>query len=1390
MKNDESNFNTDKKTICLNMIVRNEAHIIASTLQNILDHMPIDYWVISDTGSTDNTIDIINAFFSEKNIPGEIFLDEWKDFGHNRTKMLEHAFNKTDYVFIFDADDLICGSAILAVGSNILTKDAYYIPFENPISYHRLILASNRMRWKYVGVLHEYIVNIDPIRSEEYLSGDYYINSRRLGNRSKNPNKYLDDAITLENAFQMETVDIHLKNRYAYYCAQSYHDAGKHEKAIEWYEKTLTLDYSPQYKYIACIRAGDCYMHLKNPDGAIKIWGKAYEYDKERPEAISNIMEYYYKNGVHFMVTALYNQFKSRICFDITNEQSKYKVFLDYSKFHNIHYYNSISGYYSGDFLSAYEACKYLLLHDTNTLYMENAISNLKFYRDQFKQDAYNEPLLQFFICYLNDAQKPPHIKTQMWDLSKELIKTKYSDKYDDIARIIHLNAQHTPTNVNNSNLNNNVTKSNKYKSSNKILIYTGWMTHLWNQSHVTSKALGGSEKAVVYLSQQFPTNYEIIISGDVEEGTFNNITYVHQNNLQAILDKTEFHTVIISRYICFLERFKNIKTNKLLLSLHDTDIIKCDFTIDIPTVIQKYINHIDNVIVLTNYHKSVISSKYPVLNDKFTIINNGIDVDGIDDEVKVETDAQSLENIHGREKIPNKFVYTSCSYRGLNTLLNMWTNILSVLPDATLDISSYDTFPKNEDDARMLNIINQHSSSITHHGKLNKRDLYNMISKAEYWFYPTHFYETSCITALEMLLNNTICIYYPIGALVDTIGNYGITVNGDNAIDTIVNLSTLKKALLRKNGREYALSCSWKNRYALWEKVIGLVDSNRSIDVAADVTEVADTSLSPKKFKWCFYYHNFTIETVEQFIYNQVNHGDSGNYDILISNNKDEIIRWNPDKLSFIYAMFDDSIIHSFSTNENNKNCEISILQTEPLNLPWRLNAILDIHSKYPSIKIYDYSKSNIKILNKYNITNCEYLSYNIQPDEFNKLTTFLSENGGANGNSKLYDFGFIYNWKSLPIETQHIINPPRRSNVVDFLRNNGFKVNIIAGYDDDRDIELAKCKIILNIHGQINNNPTPSDSECSNIFEHVRCDRLLETGYTVLSETSYELDSEFIDKYPNLKIINYTDFFNLDIITKIVNESVIEVTADDSIYNKTIYNKNKVDSKYDDTNNLMLQYGQLYNTDKVTHHEYHKYYEHVLKPFYNSHGSIVEIGLGTGVSLPMWKNLFKYAHIYGVDKEYENRGDERYTIYKADQSNVNDLNNLKKSLTDKNVFFINDDGSHIPEHQLLTFNTLFPIVAEGGFYIIEDVETSYWTRGECYGYNTRYGYKHPNSIIEIFKEAADIINREFIADKTTLSNKILHYDYIESVTFARNCIIIKKNYNANRDYRFKIFT
>ena len=48
--------------ICLNMIVKNESHIIESTLSKLLNKIKIDYWVISDTGSTDDTKEKITTF--------------------------------------------------------------------------------------------------------------------------------------------------------------------------------------------------------------------------------------------------------------------------------------------------------------------------------------------------------------------------------------------------------------------------------------------------------------------------------------------------------------------------------------------------------------------------------------------------------------------------------------------------------------------------------------------------------------------------------------------------------------------------------------------------------------------------------------------------------------------------------------------------------------------------------------------------------------------------------------------------------------------------------------------------------------------------------------------------------------------------------------------------------------------------------------------------------------------------------------------------------------------------------------------------------------------------------------------------------------------------------
>ena len=183
-------------TICLNMIVKNESHIITQTLTNLCRYVDFDAYYISDTGSTDNTMDLIRAFFKERGIPGHIEQVEWRDFGFNRTLALQMAFNKTDYLFIFDADDSIHGDFRLP---GVLTHDAYQLKLGQSFVYLRTLIVNNRKRWRFVGVLHEYIACVDKEESSCAIQGEYHVDSGRSGSRNKDPNKYIKDAATADS---------------------------------------------------------------------------------------------------------------------------------------------------------------------------------------------------------------------------------------------------------------------------------------------------------------------------------------------------------------------------------------------------------------------------------------------------------------------------------------------------------------------------------------------------------------------------------------------------------------------------------------------------------------------------------------------------------------------------------------------------------------------------------------------------------------------------------------------------------------------------------------------------------------------------------------------------------------------------------------------------------------------------------------------------------------------------------------------------------------------------------------------------------------------------------------------------------------------------------------
>jgi glycosyltransferase involved in cell wall biosynthesis len=100
--------------VCLCMIVRNESKIIERCLDSTLSL--IDCLAISDTGSTDNTVEIIKAWQARNNVPGDVYSNPFQNFAHNRTLSLEntrttlqklgHDLNQS-YALLIDADMML-----------------------------------------------------------------------------------------------------------------------------------------------------------------------------------------------------------------------------------------------------------------------------------------------------------------------------------------------------------------------------------------------------------------------------------------------------------------------------------------------------------------------------------------------------------------------------------------------------------------------------------------------------------------------------------------------------------------------------------------------------------------------------------------------------------------------------------------------------------------------------------------------------------------------------------------------------------------------------------------------------------------------------------------------------------------------------------------------------------------------------------------------------------------------------------------------------------------------------------------------------------------------------------------------------------------------------------
>jgi predicted GH43/DUF377 family glycosyl hydrolase len=254
--------------ICLCMIVRDESAVIERCLESV--RSLIDAWVICDTGSSDRTPMLIERLLAD--IPGRVFRRPWRDFGANRTELLELVGPREGFLLLLDADMTVRQHAPLAA----LDADAYLVGHDGELDYAvpRLIRADRS--WRYEGATHEYLV-IPGDCSVSRLDALTVIHHADGGARA---DKLERDLVLLRDALRLDPG----QPRATFYLAQTLRDAGETEQALELYRRRASMDTGEEAFY-AAFQAG-ALMAGRDDDGAFAQLIGAWEMRTSRAEPL------------------------------------------------------------------------------------------------------------------------------------------------------------------------------------------------------------------------------------------------------------------------------------------------------------------------------------------------------------------------------------------------------------------------------------------------------------------------------------------------------------------------------------------------------------------------------------------------------------------------------------------------------------------------------------------------------------------------------------------------------------------------------------------------------------------------------------------------------------------------------------------------------------------------------------------------------------------------------------------------------------------------------------------------------------------------------------------------------------------------------------------------
>lgn len=716
MKDDEI-FYDNLINLCI--MVKNAGEEFRDMLSKNLKY--IDRWTILDTGSTDNTVSIINEVLGE--VPGNLYQEPFINFRDSRNRLLDLAGSFCAFNIMLDDTYVLKGEVreFLSIVRSDFVTDCFSVSVEDVDTLYNSCRITRpykptpsgemvKLNLRYVNIIHEIIetdgkVNV-AIPYKNFSISD--VSSPYMENRTRERKR--QDIKLLEQVLEENPYD----TRSYYYIADSYILLKEYDKALKYFKiradkryEGYSAEVQDSLYYIAVI--SNIFMGVEW-EKCHEMYLDCYNFDPRRPDSLYLIGKHYIDDGKE-NVGLLYLEKAFELGVPETTMSMRKNMYGYHIPYELISPCYNLHRYELGE-----KCCRKLVDFIKTTGY---------------KEDRYTivNGWLEIFYLF---------------------------NKYNQY--------QKSDTVFNG-------------RTNTKTIVFVspgGWSE--WDGETLYTKGLGGSETFTVKYGETLAEmGYQVIVFCNcLQQIIHKNVHYIPIEKYIEFLCGYRIDVCLINRYPSYI--------HTTILKAKRTYFISHDLTSE-DTLIPTSAN-LTGLLFLSEFQKRQFLSLYSMFEDRCSLISYGIDSSLFpESELSSIKDIENAHWTNPDNEI--NFIYPSFPNRGLLPLLEIFPTILTRFPNAKLHIfcemKQYwvQKYHKEVID-KIEDILDKGNPNIINHGWVNGEELRKFWKKAHVWLYPCTFEETFCMTALESAMSKTLIICSNTGALPETVGDRGLIIPGN----------------------------------------------------------------------------------------------------------------------------------------------------------------------------------------------------------------------------------------------------------------------------------------------------------------------------------------------------------------------------------------------------------------------------------------------------------------------------------------------------------------------------------------------------------------------------------------------------------------------------------